>query len=79
LKSDRWPFERAFATARSQQAKLWELQAVTGYAWLLRDEGRCAEAHALLVPTYAWFTEGFDTVPLRNAKALLDSLESATA
>jgi predicted ATPase len=70
-------FEQALAVAREQSAKLWELQAATGYAQLLRDEGKPAEAHTLLAPVYAWFTEGFDTVPLRAARAMLDELEHA--
>jgi tetratricopeptide (TPR) repeat protein len=67
-------FEQALTVARAQQAKLWELQAATSCARLLRDEGQPAEAHAILAPVYAWFTEGFDTVPLRNARAVLDEL-----
>jgi tetratricopeptide (TPR) repeat protein len=71
-------FDQAFAVARGQGAKLWELQAATSYARSLRDQGKPAEADALLSPIYAWFTEGFDTVPLREAKAVLNSLRSAT-
>jgi predicted ATPase len=67
-------FEHALAIARRQQAKLWELQAATSYAGLLRDEGNSTRARALLAPVYAWFTEGFDTIPLQQAKALLDIL-----
>jgi tetratricopeptide (TPR) repeat protein len=67
-------FEQALAVARSQGAKLWELQATTSLARLLRDQGKPADAGALLAPVYAWFTEGFDTVPLRDAKAVIDEL-----
>jgi predicted ATPase len=67
-------FDRALGVARVQRAKLWELQAATSYARLLRDKGNSAQARELLGPVYAWFTEGFDTVPLRQAKALLDAL-----
>jgi predicted ATPase len=70
-------FDQALAVARGQGAKLWELQAATSYARSLRDHGKPAEADALLSPIYAWFTEGFDTLPLREAKAVLDSLRSA--
>ncbi|MBV8457063.1 MAG: hypothetical protein JO122_10670 [Acetobacteraceae bacterium] len=70
-------FDQALAVARGQDAKLWELQAVTSYARLLVDQGKPAEADTLLSPIYASFTEGFDTVPLREAKAVLDSLRSA--
>jgi tetratricopeptide (TPR) repeat protein len=67
-------FELALAVARDQGAKLWELNAATSYARLLQGQGKPAEAHALLAPVYAWFTEGFDTLPLREAKAVLDEL-----
>jgi predicted ATPase len=67
----RQSFEKALAVARGQDAKLWELQAATSYARSLRDQGKPAEAHVLLSPAYAWFSEGFDTVPLREAKGLL--------
>jgi tetratricopeptide (TPR) repeat protein len=67
-------FEEALAVAREQGAKLWEVRAATGYAHLLRDEGRLAEALALLAPVHAWFTEGFDTVPIRQARAMLNHL-----
>jgi len=70
-------FEEALAVARDQSAKLWELQAATSYARMLRDQGQPGEARAVLGPVYAWFTEGFDTVPLRAAKALLDELRTA--
>jgi hypothetical protein len=70
-------FERALIVARCQGAKLWELQAATSYAQLLRDEGKPAEARALLTPIYAWFTDGIDTIPLRAARGLLDDLEAS--
>ena len=68
--------ERALAIARSQQAKSWELRAAMSMARLWRDQGKRAEAHDLLAPVYGWFTEGFDTLDLREAKALLDTLAS---
>jgi predicted ATPase len=69
-------FERALAVARAQQAKSWELRAATSMARLLRDQGKRDEARALLVPVYGWFTEGFDTLDLKEAKALLDELHA---
>ena len=67
-------FQQAIAVARRQQAKLWELRAATSLARLWRDEGKAAEARDLLAPVYSWFTEGFDTPVLQDAKALLDQL-----
>jgi predicted ATPase len=67
-------FERALAVARAQQAKSWELRAATSMARLWRDQGRCDEARELLAPVYGWFTEGFGTPDLQEAKSLLDSL-----
>jgi tetratricopeptide (TPR) repeat protein len=67
-------FDQALAVADQQSAKLWELQAANSYAQLLRDEGKPGEALAILAPVYAWFTEGFDTVPLRAVRGLLDEL-----
>ena len=67
-------FERALEIARAQQARSWELRAATGLARLWRDQGRRTEARDLLAPIYSWFTEGFDTLDLREAKALLDNL-----
>ena len=69
-------FERALEIARAQLLRSWELRAATSLARLWRDHGRRAEAHDLLAPVYGWFTEGFDTPDLREAKALLDELAS---
>jgi tetratricopeptide (TPR) repeat protein len=78
LKSDPAAAEHAYIAsldwARTQQAKSWELRTATSYARLLHDAGRVAESHDLLAPVYAWFTEGFTTKDLREAKALLDEL-----
>jgi predicted ATPase len=67
-------FEHALAMARKQQAKSWELRAAMSMARLWRDQGKREEAHDLLAPVYGWFTEGFDTLDLKEAKALLDEL-----
>ena len=67
-------FERALAGARQQQSKAWELRAAMSMARLWRDQGKREEARDLLAPVYGWFTEGFDTLDLREAKALLDEL-----
>jgi class 3 adenylate cyclase/predicted ATPase len=67
-------FERALAVARQQQAKSWELRAAMSMARLWRDQGKRAEARELLAPVYGWFTEGFDTLDLKQAKALLGEL-----
>jgi hypothetical protein len=69
-------FERALAIAREQQAKSWELRAAMSVARLRRQQGKPQEAHDLLAPVYSWFTEGFDTLDLKEAKALLDELAS---
>jgi predicted ATPase len=68
-------FRRAIAVAQEQSARLWELRAATRLARLWRDQGKHAEAHDLLAPIYGWFTEGFGTADLRDAKALLDELD----
>ena len=67
-------FERALAIARKQQAKSFELRAAMSMARLWRDQGKRNEARDLLAPIYGWFTEGFDTLILKEAKALLDEL-----
>jgi class 3 adenylate cyclase/predicted ATPase len=67
-------FRQAIDTARSQQAKSLELRAATSLARLWAEQSRRAEAHDLLTPVYAWFTEGFGTADLKDAKALLDEL-----
>ena len=67
-------FERALAVARQQQAKSWELRASMSLARLWRDQGKVQQAHELLAPVYGWFTEGFDTRDLKEAKALLNEL-----
>ena len=66
--------EEALRVARKQQAKAYELRAGTSLARLWGDQGRRAEARDLLAPVYGWFTEGFDTADLKEAKALLDQL-----
>jgi hypothetical protein len=60
--------------ARQQQAKSWELRAAMSMARLWRDQGKQDEARDLLAPVYGWFTEGFDTLDLKAAKALLEQL-----
>jgi predicted ATPase len=67
-------FERALAVARQQQAKSWELRTAMSLARLWRDQGKVQQARELLAPVYGWFTEGFDTRGLKEAKALLDEL-----
>ena len=67
-------FLQSLEIARPQQAKSWELRAATSLARLWQQQGKTTEAHALLAPVYNWFTEGFDTADLKDAKALLDEL-----
>jgi predicted ATPase len=69
-------FDRALVVARAQQAKSWELRAAMRMARLWRDQGKRDEARDLLAPVFGWFTEGFDTLDLKEAKALLDELSS---
>ncbi len=69
-------FERAIQIAHAQTAKSLELRATTSLARLLRDTNRRHETRAMLADIYGWFTEGFDTADLKDAKALLDGLES---
>jgi predicted ATPase len=83
LQGDPAGAERAYLAsldwARTQQAKSWELRSATSYARLMCDQGRVGEAHELLAPVYGWFTEGFGTKDLKEAKALLDDLADAPA
>jgi predicted ATPase len=78
LKGDPARAERAYIAslywARQQRAKSWELRTATSYARLLREQGRGGEAYQLLAPIYGWFTEGFDTADLKEAKGLLGEL-----
>jgi len=67
-------FYQALDVARRQQAKSWELRAAMSLSRLWQQQGKQAEARALLAPIYGWFTEGFDTADLQEAKALLDAL-----
>ena len=67
-------YRKALGIALEQEAKLWELRAAASLARLRRDQGRRAEGRDLLAPVYGWFTEGFDTPDLKEAKALLDEL-----
>ena len=67
-------FHTAISIARSQQAKSFELRAATSLARLWQQQSKRQEAYDLLAPVYNWFTEGFDTADLRDAKALLDEL-----
>jgi class 3 adenylate cyclase/predicted ATPase len=67
-------FERALAVARQQQAKSWELRAAMSLARLWRDQDKVQQAREMLAPVYGWFTEGFDTLDLKEAKALLAEL-----
>jgi class 3 adenylate cyclase/predicted ATPase len=67
-------YRRAIERARSQKAKSWELRTTTSLARLWRDQGKSAAARELLAPVYGWFTEGFGTADLKEAKALLDAL-----
>ncbi len=68
-------FGRSLDVARRQQAKSWELRAATSLARLWQSQDKTEDAHALLAPVYDWFTEGFDTADLKDAKALLDELK----
>ena len=71
-------FEQALDVARQQQAKSWELRAAMSLARLWRDQGKVQQARELLAPVYGWFTEGFDTRDLKEAKALLEEWQSKT-
>jgi predicted ATPase len=67
-------YRKALSIAEEQEAKLWELRAAASLARLRREQGRRAQARDLLAPVYGWFTEGFSTPDLKEAKALLDEL-----
>jgi predicted ATPase len=69
-------FERALAVSRQQQAKSFELRASMSLARLWREQDKTQQARELLAPVYGWFTEGFDTRDLKEAKALLEELAS---
>jgi predicted ATPase len=69
-------FRKAIAISRSQSAKSWELRATTSLAQMLAKQGKRDEARAMLAAIYNWFTEGFDTADLKDAKALLVELNS---
>jgi predicted ATPase len=68
-------FDGALRVARQQRAKSWELRAAMSLARLWRSQGKPQQARELLAPVYGWFTEGFDTLDLKEAKALLEDLE----
>ena len=67
-------FQQALTIARHQQAKSWELRAAMSLARLWHQQGKRAEARELLAPVYGWFTEGFDTADVKDAKALLEEV-----
>jgi predicted ATPase len=67
-------YHRAIQVARRQAAKSWELRAVTSLRHLLRGQGKREEARRMLAETYSWFTEGFETADLREARALFEEL-----
>jgi predicted ATPase len=69
-------FQKALSIAQTQSAKSWELRAATSLARLWHSQGKRQEAHDLLALIYNWFTEGFDTADLKDAKALLDALRA---
>jgi predicted ATPase len=72
-------YRRAIESSRNQGAKWWELRATMSLARLLRDTNRRSDARAMLAEIYNWFTEGFDTADLKDAKALLDELNNCHA
>jgi len=72
-------YRKALGIAREQEAKLWELRAAMSLARLRRDQGRLGEARDFLAPVYGWFTEGFATPDLKEAKTLLDELAALPA
>jgi predicted ATPase len=69
-------FQHALAIARCQQAKSWELRVAMSLSQLWKQQGKRQEAYDLLAPIYGWFTEGFDTADLQEARALLKVLEA---
>jgi predicted ATPase len=69
-------FQQAVIAAREQGTKSLELRAAMSMARLWRDQGKPQQARELLAPVYGWFTEGFDTLDLKEAKALLDEMAS---
>jgi predicted ATPase len=69
-----WDYRQALGVAERQSAKLFELRAATSLARLWRDQGKRNDARELLAPIYRWFTEGFETGDLKEAKTLLDEL-----
>jgi predicted ATPase len=69
-------FRRAIDIARTQGARMWELRATRNLAWLLEKRGDREAARAMLAEIYNWFTEGFDTLDLKEAKALLETLRA---
>lgn len=72
-------FREAIDLARSTGAKAWELRATISLTHLLDDQGRRKEARWMLAEIYGWFTEGFDTPDLKDARALLDQLSVAAS
>ena len=68
-------YRKALSIGREQEAKMWELRAAVSLARLRRDQGRHVEGRDLLASVYGWFTEGFGTPDLKEAKALLDELK----
>jgi predicted ATPase len=69
-------YRKALSIAQEQEAKMWELRAAMSLARLRRDQGCLVEARDLLAPVFGWFTEGFDTPDLKDAKVLLDALNA---
>jgi predicted ATPase len=67
-------FQQALTITRRQQAKSWELRAAMSLSRLWQRQGKRAEAYELLAPIYSWFSEGFDTADIQDARALLDEL-----